>query len=56
MKEAAMSTATKENTKVYIEGVRKVSWDTGEMCEFASDQGYREEAISHFEDLLVQCG
>ena len=22
--------------KVYIEGVRKISWDTGEMCEFAS--------------------
>jgi hypothetical protein len=26
----------KEGTKVYIEGVRKISWDTGEMCEFAS--------------------
>lgn len=22
--------------KTYIEGVRKISWDTGEMCEFAS--------------------
>jgi hypothetical protein len=22
--------------KVYIEGVRRISWDTGEMCEFAS--------------------
>jgi hypothetical protein len=31
-----MSTVKKEGTKVYIEGVRKVSWDTGEMCEFAS--------------------
>ncbi len=30
-------TATKiEDRKVYIEGVRKISWDTGEMCEFAS--------------------
>lgn len=25
-----------ENGKVYIEGVRKVSWDTGEMSEFAA--------------------
>ena len=30
-----MGTVRKER-KVYIEGVRKVSWDTGEMCEFAS--------------------
>ena len=26
----------KEGSKVYIEGVRQVTWDTGEMCEFAS--------------------
>jgi hypothetical protein len=25
-----------EGNKVYIEGVRKLSWNTGEMCEFAS--------------------
>ena len=31
-----MSAVKRENDKVYIEGVRKVSWDTGEMCEFAS--------------------
>jgi len=31
-----MGTVRKENEKVYIEGVRKISWDTGEMCEFAS--------------------
>ncbi len=31
-----MSIIKKEDGKVYIEGVRKVSWDTGEMCEFAS--------------------
>jgi len=31
-----MSTIKKEGTKVYIEGVRKIPWDTGEMCEFAS--------------------
>ena len=31
-----MFTIKKENGKVYIEGVRKISWATGEMCEFAS--------------------
>jgi hypothetical protein len=31
-----MSTIKKERKKVYIEGVRRISWDTGEMCEFAS--------------------
>ena len=31
-----MSTVKKENSKVYIKGVRKISWNTGEMCEFAS--------------------
>lgn len=31
-----MGTVRREDGKVYIEGVRKVSWDTGEMCEFAS--------------------
>jgi hypothetical protein len=30
-----MSTIRKDG-QVYIEGVRKISWDTGEMCEFAS--------------------
>jgi hypothetical protein len=35
-KESAVSTVKKENSKVYIEGVRQVSWGTGEMCEFAS--------------------
>ena len=34
--EAYINTIKNENGKVYIEGVRKVSWDTGEMCEFAS--------------------
>jgi len=31
-----MSSLRRASNKVYIEGVRKVSWDTGEMCEFAS--------------------
>lgn len=31
-----MGTVREEQGKVFIEGVRKVSWDTGEMCEFAS--------------------
>ena len=31
-----MSTIKKKGRKVYIDGVRKISWDTGEMCEFAS--------------------
>lgn len=31
-----MSTVRREGGKVCVEGVRKVSWDTGEMCEFAS--------------------
>lgn len=31
-----MGTVVRENAKVYIEGVRKISWDTGEMSEFAS--------------------
>jgi len=31
-----MGTVKKSRGKVYIENVRKVSWDTGEMCEFAS--------------------
>ncbi len=26
----------REGSKVYIEGVRKISWNSGEMCEFAS--------------------
>ncbi len=25
-----------EGSRVYIEGVRRISWATGEMCEFAS--------------------
>jgi hypothetical protein len=29
-------TVKREGSKCYIEGVRKVAWDTGEMCEFAS--------------------
>ena len=32
----AVATVRNEGGKVCIEGVRKVSWDTGEMCEFAS--------------------
>ncbi len=31
-----MATVRNKGGKVYIEGVRKVSWDAGEMCEFAS--------------------
>lgn len=31
-----MGIVRKDAGKVYIEEVRKVSWDTGEMCEFAS--------------------
>ncbi len=31
-----MSTVKTDGKKVYIEGVRRMSWDTGEMCEFAS--------------------
>ncbi|MBN1877817.1 MAG: hypothetical protein JXA33_26590 [Anaerolineae bacterium] len=31
-----MSIVKTESKKVYIEGVRRISWDTGEMCEFAS--------------------
>lgn len=31
-----MGIVRQEQQKVYIEGVRKISWDTGEMCEFAS--------------------
>jgi hypothetical protein len=31
-----MSTVIRDGGKVYIAGVRKISWDTGEMCEFAS--------------------
>jgi hypothetical protein len=31
-----MTTIKNEGRKVYIEDVRKVSWATGEMCEFAS--------------------
>jgi hypothetical protein len=31
-----MPTVKREGSKVYIEGVRRLSWDTGEMCEFAS--------------------
>ena len=34
-----MGVVRREGQKVYIEGVRKVSWDTGEMCEFASCLG-----------------
>jgi len=32
----ATMTFIKTDHKVFIENVRKVSWDTGEMCEFAS--------------------
>ncbi len=31
-----MSSVTIDGEKVYIPGVRRISWDTGEMCEFAS--------------------
>jgi hypothetical protein len=31
-----MSIVRTEGRKVYIEGVRKVTWNSGEMCEFAS--------------------
>ena len=31
-----MNTLWREDGRVYLPGVRKVSWDTGEMCEFAS--------------------
>ncbi|MCC6729884.1 MAG: hypothetical protein IT208_11165 [Chthonomonadales bacterium] len=31
-----MARVVREGAKVYIEGVRRVTWDTGEMCEFAS--------------------
>ena len=31
-----MGTIMRDNGKVYIRDVRKVSWNTGEMCEFAS--------------------
>ena len=31
-----MSTVKHEGSKVYIVGVRRIAWDTGEMCEFAS--------------------
>jgi hypothetical protein len=31
-----MKTIEKEGQKVFLTGVRKVSWDSGEMCEFAS--------------------
>lgn len=31
-----MPPVSREGRKVFIPGVRKVSWDTGEMCEFAS--------------------
>jgi hypothetical protein len=31
-----MSIVMHEGAKVYIAGVRRISWDTGEMCEFAS--------------------
>lgn len=30
-----MTIVRKEGNKVYIEGVRRISWATGEMCEFA---------------------
>jgi hypothetical protein len=31
-----MPITTQEGCKRYIEGVRKIAWDTGEMCEFAA--------------------
>ncbi len=31
-----MRTLKRDNLKVFLPGVRRVSWDTGEMCEFAS--------------------
>ena len=36
MSDKQMPTVKHEGSKRYIEGVRKLSWDTGEMCEFAS--------------------
>jgi hypothetical protein len=36
MRDEQMPTVKREGSKVYIEGVRRLSWDTGEMCEFAS--------------------
>jgi hypothetical protein len=34
--EVGIGTVRRDNGKVYIKDVRKISWDTGEMCEFAS--------------------
>lgn len=31
-----MATIRKVGNQVVLEGVRKISWETGEMCEFAS--------------------
>ncbi len=31
-----MGLVKRENDKVFIENLRKISWDTGEMCEYAS--------------------
>jgi hypothetical protein len=35
-KEIIMSTIKRQGNKVYIDGVRRIAWDTGEMCEFAA--------------------
>jgi hypothetical protein len=34
--EVSIGTSTKDNGKVYIKDVHRMSWETGEMCEFAS--------------------
>ncbi|MGE5530114.1 MAG: hypothetical protein ACM3X6_13385 [Patescibacteria group bacterium] len=34
--EESMAAIKTEGDKVYLEGVKRISWDTGEMCEFTS--------------------
>jgi hypothetical protein len=54
-----MSTIRREDGKMYIEGVRKITWDTGEMCEFASAlvsamRSLGEQVPYHF--VMGTCG
>ncbi len=48
-----------EHEKVYIPGVRKISWETGEMCEFASSFVSAMQCLGEdfsYEDVMGVCG
>ncbi|MCE5260164.1 MAG: hypothetical protein LLG44_14065, partial [Chloroflexi bacterium] len=54
-----MANVVREGAKTYIAGVRKVTWASGEMCEFASSLAAMLEALGEacsYDDLTCIAG